>query len=311
MCQHCFQIEYDKFNSENEFNLFMSVFYSKLNNSIFYNGNKNNGIKSFAIYNCKYCNTNWCLSEPDLSWRGFLLKDINIQTIKYKKTTILIFISLSILILFLIFGCNENTPIKKFSEINLIDNHTNKLYLDTATRVTIAETHPLFIGKIQKNIELNYNYFQVTEKFNSLKKHNNPYSNSITIFVDTTKKIGTTLNVFEYLDTEKRNNKIAYPIFIKNKTKDTLTIGYGDIIPLIIEAKDNNQIWKPIQRKIHFECGTGIMSFILPPNNCVISFMKLYSGNFKTKLRLKYEYKDISIYSNEIDGIINSDQFIN
>lgn len=120
------------------------------------------------------------------------------------------------------------------------------------------------------------------------------------------------MGLYEYSKTEKRNDKIANPIFIKNISNDTLIIGYAEYLPIIIEAKNRNGEWRPIQERMRFMCGNGIVDFYCPPNNIVISAMQKYGGNFKTKLRLKYESfaTKSSIFSNEINGEINEKQFV-
>jgi hypothetical protein len=209
---------------------------------------------------------------------------------------------------------NENKKNDKieYNEIELKDKFTNKLKLDYADKLTVSEISPLYIGKISNEIEISYKNYKTVEKNQTFKKYKFPIQNSLEIFIDTTRIIGIPMGLYEYSKIEKRNDKIANPIFIKNISKDTLTIGYAEYLPIIIEAKNRNGEWQPIQERMRFTCGNGIVNFYCPPNNIVISAMQKFSGNFKTKLRLKYEsfVSKSSIFSNEINGEINEKQFV-
>ena len=118
------------------------------------------------------------------------------------------------------------------------------------------------------------------------------------------------MGVWEYLKKpEYRVGKIAYPVFIENLCKDTLEIGFGNVLPIIMEAKDENGTWKPIQKKYKYGCGKGLTQFYLGPKQLAVTTMKQFEGTFKTKLRLVFSYTTLKVYSNEIDGYINKGQF--
>ncbi|PHR23171.1 MAG: hypothetical protein COA38_17295 [Fluviicola sp.] len=101
------------------------------------------------------------------------------------------------------------------------------------------------------------------------------------------------------------NGRKAFPVLIQNKSIDTIYIGYGSQIPIITEAKTKNGEWKPIEERFIYMCGNGLHSIILPPNELVITSELIYTGNFKTKLRLKMGNN----YSEEFNGTINETQF--
>lgn len=205
----------------------------------------------------------------------------------------------------------ENDKIA-YNEIKLIDKFTNKLTLDSATRLTVSEISPLYIGKIAEEIKISYQNYETVKKNRTFKKYKFPKQNALEIVIDTTRIIGIPMGLYEYSRIEKRNDKIANPIFIKNMTNDTLIMGYAEYLPIIIEAKNRRGEWQPIQERMTFMCGNGIVEFYCPPKNIVISAMPKYAGNFKTKLRLKYESfaSKTRIFSNEINGQINEKQFV-
>ncbi len=96
----------------------------------------------------------------------------------------------------------------------------------------------------------------------------------------------------------------SFPIFIKNISKDTINLGTDGYFPILVEGKNKNGKWVEIN-KFPFYCGTGSYSAIcLPPNEIIITSMFHYTGNYKTKLRLKFP----DFVSREFDGSINEEQ---
>ena len=109
-----------------------------------------------------------------------------------------------------------------------------------------------------------------------------PDSNDLKIVVDTSEIIGSGMDVTDD-DVRSYNFKgkyKSYPVFIENVSNDTLSIGFGNRIYPIVEAKDSLGNWRPIQKPGTYYCGTGLQSFYLEPNNILISSCKLYDGDF-------------------------------
>ena len=222
-----------------------------------------------------------------------------------KNNHLIIFLSC----IFYLLSCEQNKKEPKYVEIKLIDRFTNELKLDSANSLTVSEISPLYIGRITNEIIISYQNCETVSKTKNRKKYKTPRANSLEIFIDTTRTIGIPMGFYRHSKEEKRNDKIAYPFFMKNISKDTMNIGYAEFLPIIIEAKDRNGNWNAIQKKFTFDCGTGIQNFYFAPNNIIISSMKKFNGTFKTKLRLKYDFVGTEIYSNIIDGEINEKQF--
>ena len=61
----------------------------------------------------------------------------------------------------------------------------------------------------------------------------------------------------------------------------------------------------PIEKMFIFKCGNGINSIMLPPNNIILSSKVIYTGDYKTHLRIKLGDN----YSKEFRGAINYSQF--
>lgn len=210
-------------------------------------------------------------------------------------------------------NCDNESEKYNFSQININDKFTNILEKDTSFEISEAQFSPLYIGDFKKDIILIYKTEKIGNRTYDLLDYDlykRPDTSSIRIFIDTNRIIGSPMSVWEYYDKpEYRNSKIAYPVFISNISVDTLNIGLGNILPMVIEAKDENGNWKPIQNEFIYDCGTGLTIIYIAPNQITITSMKLFHGDFKTKLRLVFGYFNDKVYSNEIDGYINIEQF--
>jgi hypothetical protein len=97
----------------------------------------------------------------------------------------------------------------------------------------------------------------------------------------------------------------ATPIFIKNVSKDTITVGYNNFLSFELEAIDDNGDWKIIERRIPAGCGNEMTYISILPGDIVISSVIKYSGGFETMLRLKLD----GVYSKPFKGSINKSQF--
>jgi len=96
-----------------------------------------------------------------------------------------------------------------------------------------------------------------------------------------------------------------YPVMLTNLDIDTISIGYGNHIPLIMEATDSFGNWKPIQEISIYLCGNGVGTINLPPSECVLTLAPNYQGNYKTELRLTLG----DSHSKSFIGLINYSQF--
>lgn len=216
----------------------------------------------------------------------------------------------------------------EFESIELIDTFSNQLVFDKASSLTEAAFHPMYIGMIKDSIPLNYWSGEIKTKSFSWDEFKKPNSADLNVYVDTNQIIGSVNrfiplpplplppNLEEKERTEKKWEKQvyrgeikSYPIFIKNKTKDTLNISYGDYIPLIIEAIDSLGEWKPIQEPYIYFCGTGLSYFYLPSEEIALTSCKLFEGNYETTMRITFGF-DKRIKSNVFKAKMNYEQFI-
>ncbi|MFK7748392.1 MAG: hypothetical protein AB8B65_08385 [Kordia sp.] len=193
-----------------------------------------------------------------------------------------------------------------FANINLYDDLNNELILDTLEYNRDAQFSPLYIGDLKDDIKLTYKISKLKHGTSLDFNYVTPKSSDFTIFIDTTKTIGFPVSMFEhYKKAEYRTNKKSYPVFIKNKSADTLHIGLGDILYMRTEAQDTTGNWQEIERDHIYFCGTGLRSFYLNPNQIAVTALRQNYGRYKTKFRIRFGNLEHKIYSNEIDGYLD------
>jgi len=105
-------------------------------------------------------------------------------------------------------------------------------------------------------------------------------------------------------------DKAHIPVFIVNETSSTKYL-FGRLrhVSTLLEAKDRNGIWRPIEHLGILGCltGTGFIK-IHPKEFCVLA-IPLFRGNFKTQIRVKLKNQHSILISEAFPGYINEDQF--
>lgn len=102
----------------------------------------------------------------------------------------------------------------------------------------------------------------------------------------------------------------AYPLLIYNNSNTNASIGKS--MHMIQEAQDTDGKWKPIEYVWSARAGGGCMltpNFLLKKKHYLAAAIIKYHGNFKTKIRVKFQNQWNTYYSNEITGYINHTQF--
>lgn len=100
---------------------------------------------------------------------------------------------------------------------------------------------------------------------------------------------------------------------IYNNTTDTINIpihGVGRLL-CIQEALDEQNKWLPIEYFSNDRCGNSFSDLELPPQYTVSFYLPWYTGDFKTKLRLRIKIGSYAtvVFSNEWEGVIDKRQF--
>lgn len=92
-----------------------------------------------------------------------------------------------------------------------------------------------------------------------------------------------------------------FPVLLRNKSKDTLKVGYGSEINMFLEAKDKKGKWKIIQESKIYMCGNGVGDIILPPDEIAVTLAPCLKGPFKTELRFSVSNNQSTPFSGSID----------
>lgn len=174
-------------------------------------------------------------------------------------------------------------------------NLNDSIALDRHIRPLISPPLPPASDTSKWNSEHPKGKFDLYFPYN-MENHNFKSIDSVQLLI----KIDTS----QFINNE---GKKSFPVLIENISDDTVNIGYRNHISITTEALSKNGEWKPIEKQLSFMCGVGLNSIILPPNEIVLTSQLIYSGSFKTKLRIKLG----SNYSEEFLGEINVSQFEN
>ena len=79
----------------------------------------------------------------------------------------------------------------------------------------------------------------------------------------------------------------SYPVYVRNLSNETITIGYGNQIRLIGEIKGQNNNWYAIERPHYYACGTGIHDINLYKNELAITGVPVIKGDTNIEFRVK------------------------
>lgn len=123
------------------------------------------------------------------------------------------------------------------------------------------------------------------------------------------------LQIFADYNTTIVNDSLyaGYPIYLVNETSNTKMV-FGRINNRIMqEALDSNGRWRPIEYRPDFcawVCGNGYFWGInIRSNEYLLVYLPKYSGNYKTKMRIRVRGFNTEYISNPFDGIMNYSQF--
>ena len=148
-------------------------------------------------------------------------------------------------------------------------------------------SEPMMIDSAKNRLAVNKVYFQfnVNEKAEKLKKLN-----------------------FIWLENNPEDYFVAY---LLNTTDSIFQAKRQDgSLIMIQEALDENGNWQPIEYWVYSGCGNSYFDPLqLEPGKCVLVPIKKYSGNFTTKIRLKFKYGNSVMYSESFNGSIDKAQF--
>lgn len=110
-------------------------------------------------------------------------------------------------------------------------------------------------------------------------------------------------------DTTLRSASVL-PLFIINRSDSILWLGSQDgALPVILEARDTDGVWKPIEYWEFSDCGNSYQDFYLRPGELVLSHVWRYEGPFATELRARILFGNGVVTSEPFRGSIDRRQF--
>lgn len=108
----------------------------------------------------------------------------------------------------------------------------------------------------------------------------------------------------------KITNDTLISIYLKNNTKDTLTLSKQDWhLYLIQEAKNEKEEWKPIEYWSYSWCGNSYLSEKIASQKIIKTETEKYNGTFETEIRFKFLIDNEIFYSNQLKCKIDITQF--
>lgn len=218
-----------------------------------------------------------------------------------------------ILILGLVISCKDKQKLQnKVQEVLtpfpcIVDSQKVKRFSfddENPTWLSTAFYELNYIGKLKDTVSLEN---AIKFSFYNPETKNEIKDNHMKYYIDWLKKVS-----FKNWENSKIEIQIgeksisnSLPVLIRNNNKDTIAIGYGSQIPIVMEALNEKKEWKPIQEKFIYMCGNGVGTIVLPPGEIAITLAPFFKGKQKTKLRLVYGDNK----SKQFWGYINKRQF--
>ncbi len=248
-----------------------------------------------------------------------------------------------VIIVTIIFSCKRQDTIKlptliKADYDTLIKNNLNEIGIANPVVYSINVNSDSIINLKRKRTykegvysDLNYSKIQKTDSLvifidtNENSFHSNLYGYSDPplpppppLFQDSRNDSLEIINYErEYKEMKEKLLNTHYemiPVYVYNSSGRTQVIEnphYHGGLHLLVEAKDEDNVWKPVEYFEQFNslCGTGHVNYSLKSGQFIVAGIKKYSGTFETKLRLKLRSSDSFFYSEEFKGSVNKNQF--
>ncbi|RPD91807.1 hypothetical protein EGM88_14060 [Aureibaculum marinum] len=192
-------------------------------------------------------------------------------------------------------GTKKDTILITKKSLNINQYYSEFIEIDTIQRESKIE----LIADTEQELSIDLENFSFPPPPVALK-------GSDGLEIDETK----TDSVYEIWKKRPRNYVKAYPVFIRNPSKDTIHIDNQDgALFLIQEAKNKMGEWKPIEYWIYSTCGNSYAYTSLGPDDILILKKVKYKGTFETEMRLKLRTNNKLVYSKPFKGLINIEQF--
>lgn len=170
----------------------------------------------------------------------------------------------------------------------VVDPGAHELPMRHVTSLSTATYVPLYVGPPVDSVVADHRSAYRNgidqgwlDRSTDLSYYVEPKGGGLSIQVDTSQVIGN--NGQPWYDDHHR----AYPVAIAHDASDTLPIGYGMFIDLVMEARTPAGAWAPIEHPYIYECGNGLATVLLPPGAVALTSVPVDSGAYHTSCRLR------------------------
>lgn len=219
----------------------------------------------------------------------------------------------TIILLTIILSCNRTDKTQRASSIftkpRIIQPYTEGIigyiYIDY-----VSECYPRFAGKHKFTDTL----FIPEKRYLDTTYHNDFIDPRVIWDEDSIRADGFELipdyssNVYRN-DFENEYANYFYPVYIVNQTPTVKSfIGKDSRVFGLQEALDTNGYWRPIEGQGFDFCGNGYWRLKVHPQEFITVLFPKYSGNYKTKIRVRIENGENIYVSQPYDGTINEKQ---
>jgi hypothetical protein len=140
-----------------------------------------------------------------------------------------------------------------------------------------------------------------------------PDSSNMQIVVDTTQALPYTFRYFADSDTLYENPLTGYSksfaVFVYNQAMEPIHVAeFVELMHTVRQSKDSSGHWVDIERPIHYTCGTGSQSVVIPPGHILVAQTLRREGDTKAECRLRFKSRlgGGNVYSNTFIDYINA-----
>lgn len=111
---------------------------------------------------------------------------------------------------------------------------------------------------------------------------------AIHVAIDTSQRVAIEQLVFRMGERPTRDAFVGYPVFVVNRSSDTVSVGLGAQVALILQGQGPEGKWQPLERRYIYDCGFGLQSQLIPPQNMVVTAIPICKNGVPTQLRICY-----------------------
>lgn len=175
---------------------------------------------------------------------------------------------------------------------------------------TVIINQNIPVSKFYSNAEDRYKIHILFEMMKSEFTIRNPKAGVYEIITESkNEEIIRAFRQMREIGYETRSRDLSLAI-TNNSDDEILFPIQNESLIAIIEAKDNQNNWKPIEFWPISGCGNSYYSKTLLPGQTLISTVNSNFGNAKTIMRLRLHGTDTIYISNEFVGFVDEDSFI-